>query len=136
MESEIHHLHKEDKNKGKQREVSASREWCEWEFTLDSDIAEKLLSKTSRKCQQDDIGALDMPYGGMIAFSNAKPKEIGPSMELLPVGSEQKALDTMVPIATSGPPLLWGKGVEQGPIVLTTFAGSSAYWSKLQLLSE
>ena len=51
----------------------------------------------------------------MIAFPDAEPEEVGPSMELPLVGSEQKASNTMVPIATSVPPsmlapLLWGKG--------------------------
>ena len=49
VESELHHLHREDKNKGKQREVSASHEWCEWESTSDSDISEQSPSKDSRK---------------------------------------------------------------------------------------
>ena len=56
-----------------------------------------------------------MPYGGMIAFPDAGPEEMGPSIELPPVGSEPKALDTMVPVTTPIPPsmlapLLWGKG--------------------------
>ena len=46
-ESELHHLQKEeeDKNKGKQREVSASRKWREWKSTSDTEIVEE----TSRK---------------------------------------------------------------------------------------
>ena len=60
-------------------------------------------------------GAPDVPYGGMVAFPNAEPKEMGHSTELPPVRSEQKVLDTMVPVATSVPPSilapsLWGKG--------------------------
>ena len=55
-----------------------------------------------------------MPYGGMV-FPDTEPEEMDPSMELPPVGSEQKAPDTTVPITTSVPPstlapLLWGKG--------------------------
>ena len=51
----------------------------------------------------------------MIAFPDVEPEEMGPSTELLPVGSEPKAPDTTVPIMTSVPlsmlaPLLWGKG--------------------------
>ena len=115
VESELYHPQKEDKNKGKQREVSASREWCEWESASDSDIAEQQLSKTSRKQQQRDTGTPDIPYGRRIAFPDAEPKEMGPSTELLPIWSEPKAPDTMVPIVTTVPlstlaPSLWGKG--------------------------
>ena len=51
VESELHHLQKEDKSQGKQRETpaSTSREWHEWESVSDSDIAEQMLSKSSRK---------------------------------------------------------------------------------------
>ena len=48
-ESELHHLQKEGKSKGKQREVSATCKWWEWKSAMDSDIAEQTLSKTSRK---------------------------------------------------------------------------------------
>ena len=37
----------------------------------------------------------------MIAFPDAEPEEMGPSMELPPIGSEEKALVTTVPVATS-----------------------------------
>ena len=51
VESELHDLQKEVKGKGKQKETSASMtgEWREWESASDSDIAEHLLSKSSRK---------------------------------------------------------------------------------------
>ena len=50
-ESELHNLRKEVKGKGKQKETSASmtHEWHEWESASDSDIAEQMLSKSSRK---------------------------------------------------------------------------------------
>ena len=43
-EYQLHHLQKEGKGKGKQREASAACEWHEWEYVMDSDIAECLLS--------------------------------------------------------------------------------------------
>ena len=51
VESELHDLWKEVKGKGKQKETSASttRKWHEWESTSDSDIAEQMLSKSSRR---------------------------------------------------------------------------------------
>ena len=59
-ESKLHHLWKEDKSKGKQRETPASTscEWHEWESALDSDIAEQTLRKSSRKRRRCDTGAL------------------------------------------------------------------------------
>ena len=98
-ESKLHHLQKEDKGKGKQREVSASCKWCEWESISNSDIAEQLLSKTSRK-QRCNTGALDVPPRGMTAFPDAEPMGVGPHMVLPPVGSEQLALEIMVPTMT------------------------------------
>ena len=102
-ESKLHYLW-EDKNKGKQREVSASCEWHEWESTLDSDIAEKTLSKASRKRWHCDTGAPDVPPGGMTTFPDAEPMELGPHMMLPPVESEQQMPETMVPAATMVPP--------------------------------
>ena len=64
-ESKLHDLQKEVKGKGKQKETSASttREWCEWESTLDSDIAEQTLNKSSRKRQRHDTGPPDIQPG-------------------------------------------------------------------------
>ena len=62
-ESELHHLRKEGKDKGKWREVSATHKWCEWESTTDSDVAEQMLSKTSRKQRCCDTGPPDVPPG-------------------------------------------------------------------------
>ena len=114
-ESELHHLQKEGKNKGKQREVSATHEWREWESATDSDIAEQMLSKTSRKRWCCDTGMPDIPPRGMIEFPDAEPMEVGPHTVLPPVGSEQQAPETTVLTVTVLPlstlaPLLWGKG--------------------------
>ena len=118
VESELHDLQKEVKGKGKQQETSASttREWCEWESALDSDIAEQTLSKSSRKQWCHDTRAPDVPPGGLPEFSDTKPMELGPHTVLPPVGSVAQAVpEPVVPAVTVMPPStlapsLWGKG--------------------------
>ena len=115
VESELYHLQKEDKNKGKQREGSATHKWREWESATDFDIAEQTLSKTSRKRQCHDTGMLDVPPRGMVEFPNTEPMEVGPHMMLPSVGSGHQAPETMVPTTTimspsTLAPSLWGKG--------------------------
>ena len=74
---------------------------------MDSDIAEHLLSKTSRKQQRHDTGPLDVPPRGVTEFPNAEPMEVGPHTILLPIGSEKQAPETMVPAVTVMPPSHW-----------------------------
>ena len=103
VESELHHLQKEGKGKGKQREFSATCEWHEWESITDCDIAEQMLSKTARKWQCHNTGKLDVLPGGMIAFPNTEPMEVSLYTVLYPVGWEKQALETMVPAVTIVP---------------------------------
>ena len=118
VESELHDLHKEVKGKRKQKETSASttREWREWESASDSDMAEQMLSKSSRKRRRRDTGPPDDRPGGMTEFPYAEPMELGPHMVLPPVGSVPQAVpEPVVPAATVLPlstlaPSLWGKG--------------------------
>ena len=51
-ESKLHHLQKEGKGKGKQREVSATCKWHEWESIMDSDIAVLLFVKQAHICSR------------------------------------------------------------------------------------
>ena len=82
----------------------------------DSNIAEQTLSKSSRKQQRCDTGALDVPPGGLTEFPDAEPMELGPHMVLPPVRSVEQAVpEPVVPAATVMPlsmlaPSLWGKG--------------------------
>ena len=82
---------------------------------MDSDIAEKTLSKTSRKQRRCDTGPSNIPTGEMTEFPDAEPMEVGLHTVLPPVGSAQQAPETMVSTATVMPsstlaPLLWEKG--------------------------
>ena len=83
---------------------------------MDSDIAEQMLSKSSRKRQQHDTGPPDVQPGGMTEFPDAEPMELGPHMVLPPVRSvTQAAQEPVVPAAMVIPPStlapsLWGKG--------------------------
>ena len=88
-ESELHDLQKDVKGKGKQKDTSAStsREWREWESTSDCDIAEQMLSKSSRKRQRCDTGAPDVFSGDIPELPNMEPVELGPHTVLPPVGS-------------------------------------------------
>ena len=74
-ESELNHLQKEDKSKGKQRKIpaSTSHEWREWESTSDSNIAEHTLSKSSRKRQHHDTGAPLSMHGVSTCNFNSSP---------------------------------------------------------------
>ena len=124
VESELHDLQKEVKGKGKQKETSASttHEWREWESTLDSDIAEQMLSKSSRKRRCHDTGVPDVPLGGLTEFPDAEPMELGPhTMHPPPIGSVTQVVpEPVVPAMTVMPPStlapsMWGKETPHHP---------------------
>ena len=59
-----------------------------------------MLSKALRKQWRCNTGTPDIPYGGMIAFPDAEPMEMGPGVELPPIGSEEQAPSPTVPVAS------------------------------------
>ena len=83
---------------------------------MDSDIAEQMLSKSSRKQQRHDTRVPDVPSGGLPEFPNTEPMEMGPHTVLPHVGSVAQAVpEPVVPAAMVIPPStlapsLWGKG--------------------------
>ena len=86
LEMELDNLQKEVKTLGKHKASPVSHEWCEWDSELDSDTAEKLLSKGSRKQQRCDHTAPELPARGMIPFPNAPPMDVGPGNVLSLIG--------------------------------------------------
>ena len=87
---------------------------------MDSDIAERLLSKPSRKWQRCNHTAPKLPTKGMISLPDTTPMDSRPGYILPLIGftkvSEEGSdpplpttcVDTFVPMTSSLPP--WGKG--------------------------
>ena len=72
---------------------------------MDSDMAEQMLSKSSRKRRWHDTGPLDVQPGEMTEFPDAELMEVGPHMVLPPVRSvPQAAPEPVAPAATVLPP--------------------------------
>ena len=98
-EEELKTLRKEGKGKQKETSAQETREWREWESTTDSEMAEKTLSKSSRKRRCRDTGPPDVEPGGLTELPDAEPIKLGPHTVLPPVGSETQA--TTEPAATT-----------------------------------
>ena len=83
---------------------------------MDSEMAEKTLSKSSRKRRCRDTGPPDVEPGGLTELPDAEPIKLGLHTVLPPVGSEMQATTEpaatteAVPPPTTLVPSPWGKG--------------------------